>query len=282
MKTISRKINAEYTYSYQGKNIKSKHAFSIVRIHKFPIGSRHYKIFVPEVQSVLMDDTLPSWYTLDAPDEGWKRIPFECELRRMMNLGYPTPVKAIGNRDKTWKPQKRGYSFATSRHAMQPFLNDLFKCVIVEEVPAKIYDYGDVVVFRRPEGGTSMSRIVGLPGDRIATEDYLCIINGQKTRTEVLPEEGTYMIENPKDHYKLSMQVVDEKFPNGVTARIYRYGTENPPEKSKSSIEPQIVPEGHFFLLSDSRPFAKDSRYTGPVAASNIKGVVVDIADDCY
>ncbi|HCC51398.1 MAG TPA: hypothetical protein DEQ30_04525 [Porphyromonadaceae bacterium] len=51
-------------------------------------------------------------------------------------------------------------------------------------------------------------------------------------------------------------------------------------EKKKAKL-PQIVPEGYFFLLNDSHPFAKDSRYISPVAAGNIKGIVVDIKEDC-
>lgn len=277
--SIKNKVRTDYTYYYKGEQNAGKHNFSLDMVRKYVVGSRLYMVFNPENQKLLMLDTVPSWYTLGAPDQGWNRIPFECELQRMMKLGHPTPVKEIENWDKTRKPLKKYYQF-TSRHEMQPFLNDIFKCIIVEVVPNNVYDYGDIIVYKRPEGGTTMSRIVGLPGDRIATNEYTCIINDRKNTTEVLPEEALYIIENPKQHYTIPVEVVEEKFPNGITARVYR--TKNPPEKAKSSIETQLVPEGHFFVLNDSRPFAKDSRYIGSITASSIQGIVVDIKDAGY
>jgi signal peptidase I len=269
---IYKKIKVQYTYHYNGEKRIGEHDFSLNMVRKYAVGSRHYIVFNPKY--TLMVDTVPMWYTLDAPDEGWSRLPFDCELQKMMNIGYPTPVKEIEGWDKTQKPQKKSYLFR-SMHAMQPFFNDIFKTIIVEEIPKNVYDYGDVVVYNRPEGGISMSRIVGLPGDEIATEDFLCIINDQKNEAEVLSKRGDYIIENSKDFHSIPMEVVRERFPNGITVEIFR--NENPAEKSKNVIESQIVPEGYFFLLSDSRPFAKDSRYIGPVADSNIKGIVVCI-----
>jgi len=50
-----------------------------------PIGTRYFVTFLakaPDRHRIL--DTVPSWFTLKAPDKGWKTLPTQKQLRIMM------------------------------------------------------------------------------------------------------------------------------------------------------------------------------------------------------
>ncbi len=64
-------------------------------------------------------------------------------------------------------------------YGMLPNINSGDK-VIIEKTADNTYDYGDIVVLDTGRGFLALFRVVGLPGDSIAMEDYMCIINGKK------------------------------------------------------------------------------------------------------
>lgn len=94
---------------------------------------------------------------------------------------------------------------------------------------------GDLAVFSDPEGELTIKRIVGLPGDRVATRDGVLYVNGE-----------------PKRESYVDYELTDSTF----------YG-------------PEKVPAGHVYVMGDNRSNSKDSRVFGPVAEEDLLGRVV-------
>jgi signal peptidase I len=93
---------------------------------------------------------------------------------------------------------------------------------------------GDIIVFRDVEGTDEdlIKRVVGLPGDEVAVQNGVLILNGE-------PQEEPY---------------VNQRFPDDSF-----YG-------------PTKVPEGKVFVMGDNRSNSADSRVFGPVPMENIAG----------
>jgi signal peptidase I len=93
---------------------------------------------------------------------------------------------------------------------------------------------GDIIVFRSVDGADEdlIKRVVGLPGDEVAVQNGVLILNGE-------PQEEPY---------------VNQRFPDDSF-----YG-------------PTKVPEGKVFVMGDNRSNSADSRVFGPVPMENIAG----------
>ena len=71
----------KYGSAYRGQS--AKYAFNESK--NTPIGTRYFVTFLakaPNRHRIL--DTVPSWFTLKAPDKGWKTLPTQKQLRIMM------------------------------------------------------------------------------------------------------------------------------------------------------------------------------------------------------
>ena len=107
--------------------------------------------------------------------------------------------------------------------------------------PASSADRGDIVLFQAPEGllpgsGLLLSRVIGLPGEVVSFVDGTVLIDGDPLVEPYLADE-TLTLEGPL----------------GEVA----------------------VPDGHYFVMGDNRPGARDSRFYGPVPESSIEKRVV-------
>lgn len=98
--------------------------------------------------------------------------------------------------------------------------------------------YGEIVVFRRPDGESWVKRVVGLPGDVIDIQE------GQVYRNGELLDESAYL-------------------DKGVTSE---------PLGANPISFPYIVPEEHYFLMGDNRFVSQDCRYLGAIPREDIYG----------
>jgi len=101
-------------------------------------------------------------------------------------------------------------------------------------------ELGDVVVFKAPNDPDKdfIKRVIGVPGDTVYIEDGSVYRNGE------LLGQTSYLPEDLKTYSGSFMQ-------DGLEV---------------------TVPEGHFLVLGDNRPFSSDSREWGFVPKENIIG----------
>ena len=96
--------------------------------------------------------------------------------------------------------------------------------------------HGDLVTFSEPEtGDATLKRVVGLPGDVVAIEDAVTLVDGEP---------------------------VSEPYVDRDTIDGLYYG-------------PVSVPAGHVLLLGDDRERSIDSRDYGPVPLDDVTGRVL-------
>jgi signal peptidase I len=133
---------------------------------------------------------------------------------------------------------------------------------------------GDIVIFKLPTDPKVIyvKRVIGLPGETIQAKGHRVFINGKE-----LPEERAFvrLTENPE----LPVVKVEPK-PQGASYRVF-YDIErnsgddefeiNPAAKY-GVVAPYQVPQGHYFMLGDSRDNSEDSRYLGTVPRELIVG----------
>ena len=129
---------------------------------------------------------------------------------------------------------------------------------------------GDIIIFdSKVSGKRLVKRVIGLPGDRVALDHNVLIINGKKM---------AYRVENS------SPTATDEveDLP-GVPHLIRIHENHASPF---SSFAPVTVPEGHYLVLGDNRDNSADSRFIGFVPRKEIVGrsrsVVISLDYDNY
>lgn len=125
-------------------------------------------------------------------------------------------------------------------------------------------DYGDIVVYSRPDGQIYTFRVVGRPNDSIELIDNIVSINGK-------PSKATFIKETTNDE----MQVLEfeEELPNGHKHLIYKFKV--PYDSTKTNIKNIIVTSDSYYLLGDNRDNAADSRYEGFISKDRIKGRII-------
>jgi signal peptidase I len=120
--------------------------------------------------------------------------------------------------------------------------------VLVDRVTWRFGDpqRGDIAVFHPPFAGPVLiKRIVGLPGDELATSDGKLVVNGT-------PIDEPYVRRGPDGE-----PVRTDAFPNGLPWSLE---------------SPYVVPEGSYFMMGDNRVDSGDSREFGPVPREQLVG----------
>ena len=108
-------------------------------------------------------------------------------------------------------------------------------------LPIGEYQRGDVLVFKYPEDPERdfIKRLIGLPGETIELRQSRVFINGEPIAEPYLD--------------------------------AMRQGGHMPPD-IRGTFGPQVVPEGHRFMMGDNRGDSQDSRYWGALPVGYVKG----------
>ena len=125
-------------------------------------------------------------------------------------------------------------------------------------------DYGDIVVYSRPDRQIYTFRIVGLPNDNIEIIDNIVTINDK-------PSKATFVKETLNDD--IPVFEFEEEFPNGHKHSVYKF--KQPYDSNMTNIKNIIVPPNSYYLLGDNRDNAADSRYEGFISRDRIKGRIL-------
>lgn len=144
---------------------------------------------------------------------------------------------------------------------------------------------GDVMVFRYPELPSKdfIKRVVGTPGDTVEYKDKRLTINGRVIATEkvgIFTEVDERMGMSQYDQFteklgeKPHSMMVNPRTPVIRLADIRQFPYNKNCVYTQDSMVCK-VPEGHYFMMGDSRDNSDDSRYWGFVPEENIVGKAV-------
>jgi signal peptidase I len=136
-------------------------------------------------------------------------------------------------------------------------------------------DRGDVIVFDPPHEPDLklVKRLIGLPGDTIAMQDGVLILNGQRVEESYVKHQS--IPDDPPPPCFPAREIrcwmswqVDHLMP-GIDREGYR--------PTRDNWGPILIPEDRYFMLGDNREASLDSRYWGLLEGWRLEGRAVFI-----
>jgi signal peptidase I len=130
---------------------------------------------------------------------------------------------------------------------------------------------GDIVIFKYPDDPSIVyiSRIVGLPGERIELRDRSVYLDGSE-----LGEQRVTVKFDSDFEYGAMEEISTE---GSGPYRVFYFPRDDanvsqPPEMTFGTKQPFRIPDNHYFVMGDNRDNSFDSRMRGPVPRELIWG----------
>jgi len=163
-----------------------------------------------------------------------------------------------------------GYKpFYIASEAMEPTLRKGDGIIVLMQAPSGL-KRGDVVLVDGPNDSVYVKRLAALPGDRIALDQGIVVVNGKRLEQQNV---GEGLVDSGP--LKEKVQILSERFDGeSEPHRIFDTGFfPDVDDFGETLVEP-----GHVFVLGDNRDKSADSRVppenmgVGQVPISSIRG----------